>query len=116
MTGQLVTGTDPGVDFNTYFNTANAVSSTAIPLPAGSTLLTASGNLPGPDYANNQMSAPFTLASPYSLIEVVTISGGPVGGQYSLDASLVTVPDGGTTAMLLGTALSVLGLIRRKLA
>jgi hypothetical protein len=57
-----------------------------------------------------------SLASPYSLTEVLTINGGASGGSYSLDGSLTTVPDGGTTAMLLGAALSVLGLIRRKLA
>jgi hypothetical protein len=115
MTGQLVAGTDPGVAFRTYYNTANVVSSLTTPLPAGSTLLTDSGNLPGPNYANTRLSDPVTLGSPYSLIESVTISGGSVGGQYSLDASLVTVPDGGTTAMLLGAALSVLSVIRRKL-
>jgi hypothetical protein len=119
MTGQLVAGTGANVGLNTYYNSGNAVSSLGASLPAGSTLLTASGNIPEPNYANTQMGAPVTLASPYSLIELVTINGGSLGGQYSLDASLVTtatVPDGGTTAMLLGAALSVLGLIRRKLA
>jgi len=118
MTGHLVAGTGANVGFDTYYNTGNAVSSLGTPLPAGSTLLTASGNVPGPTYSDTQMSAPVTLASPYSLIELVTINGGRLGGQYSLDASLVTttLPDGGSTAMLLGAALSVLGLIRRKLA
>jgi hypothetical protein len=36
--------------------------------------------------------------------------------QFTFANSQVTVPDGGVTAMLLGSALSVLGLIRRKLA
>jgi hypothetical protein len=45
----------------------------------------------------------------------------PSGGahqnsQFTFQNSQVTVPDGGVTAMLLGSALSVLGLIRRKLA
>jgi hypothetical protein len=57
------------------------------------------------------------LASPYALEEVFVIQGGLNSASYSLDGSLITqVPDGGTTAMLLGAALSVLGLIRRKLA
>jgi hypothetical protein len=119
MTGHLVAGTGANVGFDTYYNVGNALSSLGTPLPVGSTLLTASGNVPGPIYTYTQMSAPVTLASPYSLIELVTINGGRLGGQYSLDASLVTattVPDGGTTAMLLGAAVSVLGLIRRKLA
>ena len=119
MTGQLVAGSGANVGFGTYYNTGNAVSSLGTPLPAASTLLTASGNVPGPNYPDTQTGAPVPLASPYSLIEVVTIDGGLLGGQYSLDASLLTtttVPDGGTTAMLLGAALTVLGLIRRKLA
>jgi hypothetical protein len=36
--------------------------------------------------------------------------------MFTFANSQVTVPDGGVTAMLLGSALSVLGLIRRKLA
>jgi hypothetical protein len=120
MTGHLVAGSGANVGFGTYYNTGNAVSSLGTPLPSGSTLLTASGNVPGPNYSDTQTGAPVTLASPYALIESVTIDGGLLGGQYSLDASLLTttttVPDGGTTAILLGAALSVLGLIRRKLA
>jgi hypothetical protein len=118
MTGHIEAGSGANVGFGTYYNTGNAVSSLGTPLPPGSTLLTASGNVSGPSYSNTQTGAPVTLGSPYALIESVTIDGGVLGGQYSLEASLVTttVPDGGTTAMLLGAALSVLGLIRRKLA
>jgi hypothetical protein len=38
------------------------------------------------------------------------------GGTFSFSASNSTIPDGGTTLLLLGSALSGLGLIRRKLA
>jgi hypothetical protein len=67
-------------------------------------------------YAGSQGAA--INASFYSLDEVVTIAGGRVGGSYSLDASLNTtaVPDGGTTVMLLGAALSGLAFLRRKIA
>jgi hypothetical protein len=50
----------------------------------------------------------------YSLTLEDTISGRDVNIS-SLDTSLSTVPDGGTTAMLLGAGLSGLALLKRKL-
>jgi len=50
-------------------------------------------------------------SGPYSLT-IVDLIGGNV---TSMDTSL-KVPDGGTTAMLLGASLSGLALLRRKLA
>ena len=53
----------------------------------------------------------------YSLDEVVTLTGNAGGSGYSIDASLVTdVPDSAMTLVLLGSALSGLALIKRKLA
>jgi hypothetical protein len=92
------------------------VPTQALPNPGAT--LTTSGPLSAVAgfYAGSQGAA--LNASFYSLDEVVTIAGGTVGGSYSLDASLHTtaVPDGGTTVMLLGAALSGLAFLRRKIA
>jgi hypothetical protein len=59
------------------------------------------------------------LGAPYSLGEVITIQAGTAAAAYTLDGSLVTaasVPDGGTTALLFGLGLSLLWLLRRKVA
>jgi hypothetical protein len=55
--------------------------------------------------------------SSFGLAEYVTLVSSP-GGSYSLDASIggTGVPDGGTTVMLLGAALSGLACLRRKMA
>jgi hypothetical protein len=110
LSGHVVSGTANSLTFNTYHDTS------PIATPPG-TLLTTSGALAGPTYSSSVLSGPMNLASPYALEEVFVIQGGLNSASYSLDGSLITqVPDGGTTAMLLGAALSVLGLIRRKLA
>ena len=115
MSGHLVSGTANPVVFSTdYATTPTSLAGPPASPPAG-TQLTTSGSLAGPTYSSLVDSGIVTLGSPYILEEVVTI-GAATAGSYSLDGSLTTVPDGGTTAMLLGAALSVLGLIRRKLA
>jgi hypothetical protein len=71
--------------------------------------------MPGPTYFNTT-SGPVGLAAGYSLEQYISIAGQTAVGSYSLDASLNTTPDGGTTVMLLGAALSGLALLRRKLS
>jgi hypothetical protein len=107
MSGHTVFGTGATVTFSTDYSTANATPAT--------TALTSVGTMPGPSYLGSWSSSVVSLAAPYSLSEVVTIAGAP-SDSYSLDGNLYTVPDGGVTAILLGAALSALGLIRRKLA
>lgn len=64
--------------------------------------------LPGPIGGTSSGPAPGGLTAPYSItIQDVFTSGG--GGNLSADTT-VKVPDGGNTLMLLGSALSVLGL------
>lgn len=111
MSGHLVSGTGHALTYNTYSEANN----TPIANPSA-TLLTTMSFPGGATYNSMTTSGAVSLASPYALEEVVTIQANSSGASYSLDGSLVTVPDGGTTAMLLGAALSVLGLIRRKLA
>ena len=114
LSGHVVSGTGQTVTYNSYY-TGSPLNPASMTPPAG-TLLTASGPVAPATYNSTVSSAGVSLAAPYALEEVVTIGSSPQGASYSLDASLRTVPDGGTTAMLLGGALSVLGLIRRKLA
>jgi VPDSG-CTERM motif len=108
LSGHAPTGTGQQVTFDTFYSTANPNA-----MPAD-TALTSSGSLL--NYNGTWMSTGLDLAAPYSLSEVVTIQATGDGATYSLDGSLTTVPDGGTTVLLLGAALSGLGLIRRKLA
>jgi len=115
LSGHVVSGAGgQTVTYNSYY-TGSPLNPASVTPPAG-TLLTASGPVAPSVYNSTVSSAGVSLAAPYALEEVVTIGSSPDGASYSLDASLRTVPDGGTTAMLLGGALSVLGLIRRKLA
>ena len=51
------------------------------------------------------------LTGPYS----ITLSSIFTPGSISSDQRVTTVPDGGATVMLLGAALSAMGLLRRKL-
>lgn len=54
------------------------------------------------------------LASPYSLAEVLTIThGGADTSSGNANLNALPVPDGGGTLVLLGTALSMLGVYRR---
>lgn len=90
LTGTFAAYADPG---NGLLNLAN---------PLGSVALSPSGAIAG----GNWIGAPV-----YSLTEVVTITGGNPG---SLD-SILTVPDGGLTLTMLGTALVGLAAVRSKL-
>ena len=114
LTGQVASGTGAGVTYNTYFATSGALPTLGTPLISGSTLTT-TGSLPGPLYNSGNVSGPL-VATSYSLEQAVFITGSSAGVSYSLDASLNTTPDGGTTVMLLGAALSGLALLRRKLS
>jgi hypothetical protein len=109
LSGHTITGTPQAVSYNTYYSALNNGATTSA--------LTASGSLPGPNYNSLVSGSAGTLAL-YSLTQVLTIGGAGTapGASYSLDASLTGVPDGGTTVMLLGAALSGLAFLRRKLA
>jgi hypothetical protein len=115
MSGHVVSGSGQSMTFNTYYEANN----TPIANPSA-TLLTAQSFPDGATYNGTATSGAVNLAALYALEEVVTLQANANGATYSLDGSLIStptgVPDGGTTAMLLGAALSVLGLIRRKLA
>jgi hypothetical protein len=118
LSGHMASGTGLPVTFTTYTTGAGAAPSTTSPyIPAGSTQLTTSGavSLSGGLYSSIVHSAGVSLSS-YGLLEDLTISGSSAGSSYSLDASLTAVPDGGMTLMLLGSALSGLALLKKKLA
>ena len=114
LDGHVVSGTGQPVTYATYYDAGNVTGATT-------TLLTSLGPLSGPTYNGTATGGPVN-GSPYSLTQVLTIginAIGTPGGSYSLDASLngvSSVPDGGTTGMLLGAALSGLAFLRRKMA
>jgi hypothetical protein len=111
LSGHVVSGTGQPVTYNTYYDAGDITGATT-------TLLTTLGPLPGPGYNGAATGGPVNQAL-YSISQVLTIgvnAVGTPGGSYSLDASLASVPDGGTTVMLLGAALSGLALLRRKIA
>ena len=64
------------------------------------------GTVSGNGYTPTAMSGSFTMQDP---------AGNPSTKEFSGSLSFNSVPDGGTTALLLGSALSGLALIRRKL-
>ena len=112
LSGHVVTGTGSTVLYNTYYDAANG------PVSTGGTIAglqyTTSGLLAPPTYASVQAGATINNSA-FGLTELLTITSVP-GGSYSLDASLNGIPDGGTTVMLLGAALSGLAILRRKMA
>lgn len=101
--------------------TSIAPSHLIIGPPAGSGVYTAANgsiddNGPHNPFLND--SATFTLTIPGmsadTIVDSATFSFGTTEGNNI--QGVPTVPDGGTTVLLLGTALSALGFIRRKLA
>lgn len=100
------------VGYSTYYNTGGAVPSSGTPVPAGSTLATSQPGLHASGFYS-ALSGHLNLSS-YSLDQVITLNA-TSGATFSIDSSLSTVPDGGMTLMLLGSALSGLALLKKKL-
>jgi hypothetical protein len=92
--------------FTTYYDPANLVPAT--------TLLTAEQDYSGSSNFGGSGSASVgSLNYPFSLSEVVKITHNGIGVS-SGDATITTaVPDAGSTLMLLGTAMSLLGVYGR---
>jgi hypothetical protein len=111
LTGHMVNGAGGTVSFNTYYSALNAGATT--------TGIAASGPLSPSGGQYSFTGSGGVNAALYSETEVVTLNGragGSNAGEYSIDASLSTVPDGGTTLVLLGSALSSLALLRKRFA
>jgi hypothetical protein len=72
--------------------------------------LTASGVVPSGPFSNATQGSLVNFSGP--LTEIVTLTAN--GNEFvSFDANMQTVPDSGTTLMLLGSSLTVLGLVAR---
>ena len=116
ITGHVITGSGATVTFNTYYNLNNSVPTlSGATVTGGTTSSLTTLTLPASIYNGSASASPGNLANPFSLVEVVSIGTGGLQTAYSLDASITGVPDGGTTIMLLGAALSGLAFLRRKL-
>jgi hypothetical protein len=105
------TGSGTSVGFATYYNTGNTIQTG----PAGGTLLTTISPLSGSSDSSLSGSelayvAPLSGYTGYSLTEVVTITATQAGVITTGNATLVSVPDAGSTLILLGAAISVLGV------
>jgi len=109
LSGHVTSGTGGAVSFKTYYSALNTGATTTL-LTSSGPISPTSGTPPG--YSAGGSGGPL-IGNPYSLTEVVTIDGRTLGG-YSIDASVNTVPDGGTTLVLLGSALSSLALLRKR--
>ncbi|HWD90879.1 MAG TPA: VPDSG-CTERM sorting domain-containing protein [Verrucomicrobiae bacterium] len=103
------------VTFSTYYSSLNAGATT--------TLISASGPIAPNGLGNYNYVGNGAITAPglYSETAVFTLtgttaSGARAGAYLSLDGSLTTVPDGGTTLVLLGSALSSLALLRKRFA
>ena len=102
--GSVTAYTVIGAD--TLFSGADIVGG----VPTGPSVIASIGPESG-TFAASGSVAPGSQSDPYSitLVQVFTLS--PNGNGISTDQR-VTVPDGGNTLMLLGSALSVLGLCK----
>ena len=115
LSGYAVAGTGQNVTFNTYYDAGNGLGV----LGHVADLV---GNLNDPPGYDSSVLGTVNQ-NLFSLTEVITIGGGlTAGATYSLDGSLSSaapggvVPDGGTTAALLGGTLFVLAFFQRKFA
>jgi len=79
------------------------LTSTVVTQNAGTLVITGSGIVSGNGFDPTNMDWSFTTQS----------AGGHTRTTFSFSANGQTVPDGGTTVMLLGAALGVLGMARR---
>lgn len=90
----------------TFNLTSSSFTGTTGGAGTGSATVALFGTVSGNGFTSNAFSGSFTLQDP---------SGGTGPYTYSGSFSLGSVPDGGTTVLLLGAALSGLALIKRKL-
>lgn len=101
-----VGGTTQGtVLYNSYGGTNNTLFST-------SNLLTTQGPFGGPAFSSTTTGGSINNVGPYSLTQVVTIMHAGAGITTG-DALLTTVPESGTSLLLLGAGLMVVGMVAR---
>ena len=119
LSGHMASGTGLPVKYSVYYSAGSHLPTLGTPAPGTVMSTTVSPTLVGGlyVYSGGVIGGPVSnLANPYTLGEEVIINGAAAGSVYSLDASINTVPDGGMTLVFLGSALSALALLKRKLA
>lgn len=98
LTGHLVSGSGGAVTYAAYYDNSDTLFGTA-------SLLGSSGSLSSPFFFQSLGIA--NLDSPFSLTEVITVT--PHGREtFSLDASIASVPEAPTWAMM-GFGFAALG-------
>lgn len=90
------------IAYSTFYDTANLV-------PVG-TGLTAAQNFTSSSFSGSAEEAVGLLTAPYSLSEVISITHLGAGNSSGNAELSFSVPDAGSTLMLLGGAMSVLGM------
>lgn len=102
-TGGTTQGT---VLYNTYGGTNNTLFST-------SNLLTSQGPFVAPAFSGTTSGGNVNNVGPYSLTQVITITHAAGVSRITTGDSILTVPESGTSILLLGTGLTLLGLVAR---
>ena len=103
-----------GLSYSAYVDTTNALN--GVQTLIGSTLSFSNPSPPGVSplpFAGITAGGFAAANTPYSLTQVVTISG-TKGGTTSFDASIEAVPEPATVALLGGVLLAAFGTLRRK--
>lgn len=102
---------DPSTPINNFWQvggfTFELLSSYIVAQPAGYVDVAGTGTVSGNGYTPTTMSWSFSVQDPS-----IAGANGPV---WTFSASTSSIPDGGSTVMLLGLALSGAALLRRKL-
>lgn len=121
LSGHMESGTGLPVTVTDYYEAGSGhLPTLGSPIPGGATTASMTVSpflILGKQFYVGSLVLPITgtLSNPYSLGEEVILTGAAGGSSYSLDASINTVPDGGMTLVFLGSALSGLALLKRKL-
>jgi len=95
-------GSGASLTYSTFYSTGNAIPAVT-PLASSLSFATPGG------FNGSDSAAVGSLGSPFSLTQVITISD-TGAAQTSGNATLSSVPDAGSTLILLGAAISTLGV------
>lgn len=111
QTGQLITGTGSAT-FKAYVGAGTPAQRDTV-LNLGTSLFTLTSANSANLFATGSTTTTPTGA-PYSITIVQQLTAGGVGSSFSTDSKINAVPEGGSTLVLLGAALTGLGLFAKR--